>query len=431
MKRRTRYLLIILGFIFFLITAPLIVLYVGGITYDFDQNRYVKTGILVVNTDPTGAKLFINDLPEGSTPKRVKFLKPGEHTVTLSKTGYFPWTKRLEIKSEKATWTAVGVDNVHLIKNELNIKNLATDAVDFEFTNDGLIYLTTKQVVFIKDDKINVNNNLALPKPVNKIQMSPNKQLALLSGDEAMLLLEVNSKKFYELTSLRNPTSLLEFSSTNELFHLDQGTLSKVNWEDSTLNPITTDVTAFTTAENSIYILEDDEPNKSTLQVFPRNTDPSQAQTLTSNVTRFNKPKLLVTKNKEIFILGDGTVYKVNNELTKVADSVIDWQYISDTNSLMFISPSELNHYDFSNGTTELISRSSNSFMAPLLETNIGYTFFGQNSELLALELDRRDVQNSYSLMQNVELKKILSTSNARFLYLLSNNSLLKLTIRD
>jgi hypothetical protein len=431
MKRRTRYLLIIIGFIFFLITAPLIVLYVGGITYDFDQNRYVKTGILVVNTDPTGAKLFINDLPEGSTPKRVKFLKPGEHTVSLIKDGYFPWTKRLEIKSEKATWTAVGVDNVHLIKNKLDIKTLTNDVIDFEFTNDGLIYISAGQVGFIQDDEVIAKDSLTLPKSVNKIEMSPNKQLALLSGDESTLLLEINNKKFYDLSTLDNPLGSLEFSSTNELFLLNEGVLSSVDWVNGTLKQITTNITTYSTAENSIYVLAETENKKLSLQVFPRNTDPTQGQVLATDITNFNSIKLLVTKNKEVFILGDSAVYRVNNELTKVADGITDWQYITDTNSLMFISPSELNHYDFSNGTTELISRSSNSFIAPLLETNIGYVFFGQNSELLALELDRRDVQNSYSLMQNIDLKKILSTSNARFLYSLDKNSLLKLTIRE
>ncbi len=431
MKKRTRYLLIVIGFIFFLITAPLIVLYVGGITYDFSQNRYVKTGILVVNTEPNGAKLFIDELPEGSTPKRVKFLKPGEHTVSLTKDGYFSWTKRLEIKSEKVTWAAAGVDNVNLLKSENQPKNITTDCIDFAFTNDGLIYLSSNQIVFVNNDDITNNDNLTPPVPVKNIEISPNKQLALLRGDNAIVILDVNTKQFYNLSEILANNQGLSFSSTNELFYLQDGILASFNWQDQNSTTITTGVKSFTTAENSVYVLKETVANNLALQVFARNNNPKEAQTLIDNLPNFNTSELLVTKYKEILILGDGSAYRVNAELSKLADGIINWQYNPDTNGLLLASSSELNQYDFAGGSVQLISRSSNQFSAPLLQNNIGYAFFGQGQELVALELDRRDVQNRYILKSPSDVKKILSTSNSRYLYVQDGTALMKLEIRE
>jgi len=429
MKRRTRYLLLLIGFIFFMITAPLIVLYVGGIAYDFSENRYVKTGILVVNTDPKSVHLSVDELSEGATPKKVKFLKPGEHTVTLTKDGYHTWSKRLEIKSAKTTWAAVGVDLVHLLKTDLAQKNLASGIFDFDFTNDGLIYLTQTQLVLANEDGED-QRTVDLPKVVTKVEMSENKQLALLRGPEATLIFSLSDQKIFDLSELAKGYEQLFFSNNNQLFSLQDKVLYKIDWDTNQITMLGQDITAFASADTDWYILQANNHGTQDLKVFSRNQSPSESQILTENLPIFAENKLLVTKNKELFVLGDQAVYKINSQLARLADGVISWHYDASTNDFLTMSPTELNHYNFATGTLELISRSSNPFSAPLLTAQIGYTFYSQDNQLHALELDRRDVQNNYQLINLPDIKKILATSNARYLYVHSGTELVKLTIR-
>ena len=96
MKTRTRYLFIIFGLFIFAVLGPLIVFFVSGTSYDFKNNRYVKTGILSTETDPDPfASIFLDDKLSGQTPANIRFLNPREYVVTLKK----EWLFRLEKKS--------------------------------------------------------------------------------------------------------------------------------------------------------------------------------------------------------------------------------------------------------------------------------------------------------------------------------------------
>src|SRR5688572_13864453 len=115
MKLKHRFSIIAIGFILFLISAPLIVLFARGFKYDFSQNKIVKTGTLVVESEPDNADIFLNDEKEDTqTPANIRFVLPGEYTVTVSKDGYQSWTKRLTIKSQLVTWANDNRDFISL-----------------------------------------------------------------------------------------------------------------------------------------------------------------------------------------------------------------------------------------------------------------------------------------------------------------------------
>lgn len=430
MRRRTRYLLILIGFVFFLITAPLIVLYVGGITYDFSQNRYVKTGILIAETDPENARLLVDDLLEGTTPEKVKFLKPGEHTVTLTKEGYHPWTKRLEIKSAKTTWISVNVDAVHLLKTDMSPKTLARGIVDFDFTHDGILYLTPTQLVLTDEDGAN-QELFDIPKQVDRLELSEDKQMALLKGSQAMIVFDLGKKESFDISELTLGYQELLFSNDNQLIGVQDRRLYRIDWQANQSTLLGEHITAFASADTDWYVLQSNDRGTQDLKVFARTKSLETAQVLAGDLRVFAHNELLVTKTKELFILADNGVYKLNTQLNHLVDGVTDWHYDQNAHSLLLISPTELNRYDFGSGSVELISRSGNPFSAPLLAPQIGYAFYAQDSQLHALELDRRDVQNNYKLLDLPEVKKILTTANARYLYIQNSDQLTKLTIRD
>jgi len=59
-------------------------------------------GLLVVNSEPTGAQIIINSELKSATNNTVT-LSPGEHTVTVRKDGFQEWSKQVIINQEEVT----------------------------------------------------------------------------------------------------------------------------------------------------------------------------------------------------------------------------------------------------------------------------------------------------------------------------------------
>lgn len=71
--------------------------------YRFDQTLKLNpSGLLVANSDPTGAQVFIDGELKTATNATIN-LAPGTYDVTLKKEAYLPWSKRLTIDKEIVT----------------------------------------------------------------------------------------------------------------------------------------------------------------------------------------------------------------------------------------------------------------------------------------------------------------------------------------
>ena len=69
-----------------------------------DDGFYQNTGLLAVNSLPTGAQVFINDRLVTATDDTV-YLEPKDYKVKIVKDGYSAWEKTLTLESELVTQT--------------------------------------------------------------------------------------------------------------------------------------------------------------------------------------------------------------------------------------------------------------------------------------------------------------------------------------
>ncbi len=65
---------------------------------------FVPTGLLVANSDPKGASVYIDDKLATATDDTLN-LPPEEYNIRIEKDGYLPWNKTLTIKKEVVTQT--------------------------------------------------------------------------------------------------------------------------------------------------------------------------------------------------------------------------------------------------------------------------------------------------------------------------------------
>ena len=69
------------------------------------QNKSVDiTGLLVTNSDPKGAQVYINGQVKTATDDTLN-LEPGTYNVELKKNGFFPWSKTLKVEPSLVTQT--------------------------------------------------------------------------------------------------------------------------------------------------------------------------------------------------------------------------------------------------------------------------------------------------------------------------------------
>lgn len=104
MKRTPRLLIVILV-ITFLISATFLTIKIAkGYRPNLKQKNLQSTGLLLVNSTPKGATVFINDKLTTATDD-TQNLPPGEYQVKIAKDGYTPWEKTLILQSELVTQT--------------------------------------------------------------------------------------------------------------------------------------------------------------------------------------------------------------------------------------------------------------------------------------------------------------------------------------
>lgn len=84
------------------VVAYLVSLYARG--YRFNQNtlEFSPNGLLVANSDPNGAQVFINGELKTATNATIPLL-PNTYDVLVKKEGLLPWSKRITIQKEEVT----------------------------------------------------------------------------------------------------------------------------------------------------------------------------------------------------------------------------------------------------------------------------------------------------------------------------------------
>lgn len=89
----------------FLIITPVIVLYAIGYSFDFSRHILEPTGGIFVKTNTAGISVFLNGEPYTTASfltrgVLIAGLEPGAYRVEISKPGYFPWRKTVDVAEQ-------------------------------------------------------------------------------------------------------------------------------------------------------------------------------------------------------------------------------------------------------------------------------------------------------------------------------------------
>lgn len=423
MTKKTRYLLLLLGFIIFLILAPVMVFYVTGLKFNLQTRQFVKTGILAVRSNPSSVNVLVNNKVVSKNDGDIKFLVPGEYNLSLEKTGYQPWSKRFSIRQNQVTWANPAPNDLTLFKNNTPPTPIASNVDDVILDGSNIFYISSNSLI-----KGNINDPMRIQTfplngAANKITTSPNHQYLLLGNN----LFDADSQKLINLANIITNPAGFKFSDDNNLYALQSNTLYKVDVSGQTKTPIVNNVSAFTVVLGNIYYLQKSATGSALVTVTVGGKQP---QILLNNLPGFNTAKIFVTFQKQVMLILDDTLYQAANVPIMVADNISDAGFDQATSNLLVLHSGELDYYNYSSQNLNFITRTSLPLKNFILRSDLGYAFFFKNTSLEALELDLRDVQNEYSFYQATQPQKFILDDSGKKLYILDDGKLMEQTIR-
>jgi hypothetical protein len=222
MTRRVRRIILCSTILFFVLTAPVVLLYAWGYSFDWQKKKPVLTGGLYLKSIPKKAEVYIDDKPKKETPAFIKRLVPREYQVRVVKEGFYPWQKKLKVESKLVTEAR----NILLIP--LNPK---IEVVNQELTNDfsleellkqeksnSIFYIQKPSYILYKTDQNNSFqeqiSSTSLPNGQDyQIFASSNEQIAVLSDNQELYLFNYQTRSF-ELISQN--VQGVQFSNDNK-----------------------------------------------------------------------------------------------------------------------------------------------------------------------------------------------------------------------
>lgn len=208
MTLKVRRILSLIFIILFLTAAPAVILYAAGFKLGRNGFSIERTGMIIIDSRPRGAKIFLNGKPLESftssllnqnnfiaTPAKIKNILPGEYKVSLELDGYWDWRKKLTVKPGASTFA----ENIYLFKNNLPAQLTSADAGSVSFSPDK------KKILVMAADALTFYSAANESEKIIKRKGLEGKTIAW-SGDGQKIVID---DYLYDLNDINSETRLM------------------------------------------------------------------------------------------------------------------------------------------------------------------------------------------------------------------------------
>ncbi|MFC1652073.1 PEGA domain-containing protein, partial [Patescibacteria group bacterium] len=101
MENRTRRKIYFASFLLFAVFAVVLILIAQGYHLNLKEGKIYQAGIIVVNSNPDGAEIYVNGQKRSEkTPVTLKDIPAGDHTISLKKENYHSIEKHITVNTE-------------------------------------------------------------------------------------------------------------------------------------------------------------------------------------------------------------------------------------------------------------------------------------------------------------------------------------------
>ncbi len=431
--RTRRILYITFLFLFFTIT-PLLCLYAAGYKINFSKGFIQKTGMLILDSKPEGARIFLNNKPQQfffkkyytkftdqkedsyiSTPAKIKNLLPGEYQVKLELEGYWPWEKKLEILPGATTYA----EDINLFK-----KNTPLIVLDKKII-DAQISYNKKYIATFNNDSISLiklDDNEIINKAINNQASST----LLWSWDNKKILLNtliLNNKLEIEkdlskiLKNVYNPK--WDLNDSNIIYYQNKSGLNKFN--------LKTSINETLVKENNIidYLIKDSYIFLIRQIGRTINLEILKNGELTQNIKLpFSDGYTFINPHNQFLNIYDKKyhiLYLINtgsflSPLQEIISGATISKWVKD-DLLLYAREFELWLFDIKHNQKILLTRISQKINNIEWHPSNNYVFYATNQGIFNIELDKREKRNITEFIKLENLKNMYLDKDGKNIY--------------
>lgn len=155
----------------------------------------------------------------------------------------------------------------------------------------------------------------------------------------------------------------------------------------------TPSLAAADTAASQYYIAT------STGKLLFKSNSGKQDEVIAENLPQFKTKKIIVSQDRQVFLLLDDTLYQVGSALVKINDRVSYAYYDDPSDALVYGNDHEIWLWHPQGGNqNELVTRVSEPIGPATFSNKLGYFFYSSGGKIFALEYDPQLPPNLYTL---------------------------------
>jgi len=467
MKFRYRLLIIIPLSIIFVIMAPGLILYGQGYRYDWQNKRLSKTGSFFVDSVPRDAQVLINgQIPSApwyqqlfvykkflgltkinsNTPTVVSNLLPNKYQLIITKDGYQPWQKELEIQAEKTTNTG----KIYLFLEKIEPELLLIEKISKLLSIDNgkqIIYSVynsgdqTSQIKSIKPDQ-----NPVSPELITKIKGAvlsleiADRYLVAKTATNFYLINLTNHQEIISLNSLiQSPQKIMLLNNSfyvqsgYKIYQLDPVTKKNDLFFDLTkISPIGSLLKDWTIHQDYLLVIKQVANNVyldkikigSTIEKYNQQSIifslllPNYKFKI--NPQQINEEIIILTTEQDFWVIDPGqkTNYIIARNSAKQIIIQSELNQIISYNDFEISLSSASKEFELWKIKNVLINRRGNQINQVICQAGNNYLIIvNKNNTISAIELDGRNVRNYYQLAQFNFINNVWTNSNPGYLY--------------
>jgi hypothetical protein len=410
MRLRTRFLLIAVSVTTFFIVGPVLILFALGYKFDLETKTIVKTGTLIVKSDPSRADIYLNDEKvHDDTPATIRFLLPRDYNVSVTKDGYQTWTKRLPIESQKANWANLDREFLALFLNN-PAKGEETGIKAFYKNPDN------QSVVLIRDSSAVFRDDSGRDHDLNTFDLWTQLSPLNLPDDTMYYLLSANRPSPISLEEL---PAVAKLQSNGDYTVALVGAEAKVFDGRGNLAQSYPNVSEFTLDGSTLWLTS----GASLAAVDLRS---GRQNPIVGNLPAANTR--VIRGDGNTFLLAGKTLYILNDKADWIYNNADYAYWFENSQQLVYGNSHEIFVFTTYNQRNELILRSSSDLFQPIVNAETGYVFFGNEGKIKAIELDGRDHRNIYTIAD--AQKSFMVNKNGKQIFVIGDASVANWTIR-
>ena len=419
----------------FIILAPLVIAYTMGYRYNFSANQIQKTGVLIVNSYPDEAAIFLDGkLINDQTPAVVKKILPNPYDVEVKKENYLTWSKNLEVKSAQSTFA----ENIVLFLDSQPRLLAEREIINPVFSPDqtSVAYLTEETgwvEIWLYEFK-NDDFNLVDRRPKETVtdidtQWSTGSRNIYIeiTGPETteQVIYENNGRKLINLKDFfENPVNNFKWSRTSDdvFYTLENSKLYAYNIITGQKTFLLNGVDEYFVRGNKIFLITnaDDKILVEEYDILDPQAEITSLYELAAGKYAFEDasyPYILIKKDDRELLLFDTSAPFAEPILDEEASGFSWYTTSNGERRLLYYKDFEIFIFYPQDKYNELITRAGKEIKNALWHRFGTYIFYALNDEIKVIELDSREKRNIFDLVSGADLNDFSTDYNSKNLY--------------